>query len=209
MHSAPKGKVPMRRLALAMLICAAALATPAGVALAGVTVKSTVKTYSVRGTTGEALIGEMNRRGPRHGFLARAIAQTHYTVSWDITWRQSKTTCKVARADAVLTISYTYPELEDPAPGKLRRRWAGFLDAVQAHEKRHGHTAVRMVNAARRAAAGVRAPADRGCKIAGAEVKRRVAGIYAKFEAEQRAFDAREHRAGGPVETLVERLARP
>ena len=39
-----------------------------------------------------------------------------------------------------------------------------------------------------------------------AETKRRMQKIYAEYEARQVRFDAREHRRGGPVERLIDRL---
>lgn len=178
-------------------------------ASAGVTVRNETKTYPVRGPTGEHLIDSMNRHGPRHGFVARAIAQTKYTVSWDIVWKKTDRECRVARADAVLSIDYTYPKLATPVDARLKRRWTTFMAGVRKHEETHGRNAVRMVNEAYKAAIGLAMPADAGCRSASAELKRRVNAIYARYEARQVAFDQREHRDGGPVEKLVEALARP
>ena len=53
--------------------------------------KVTEKTgsYAVAGRSGAALLGAMDRRGPKHGFLTRAIAQTRYAISWTIEWGET------------------------------------------------------------------------------------------------------------------------
>ena len=48
---------------------------------------------------------------------------------------------------------------------------------------------------------------DPKCRRAQAEAKRRIAAVYAKYEARQLAFDAREHQGGGRVEKLLLALA--
>jgi predicted secreted Zn-dependent protease len=199
----------MRRALSVFFGCLGLCGVFAAEAAADVTVQNQTKTYPVRGSTGENLIDQMNRHGPRHGFVARAIAQTKYTVSWDIVWKKTDRECRVARADAVLSIDYTYPALASQVDPKLKRRWATFMAGVRKHEETHGRNAVRMVNEAQKAATGLSMPADAGCRTASAEVKRRVNAIYARYEAKQVAFDQREHRDGGPVERLVEALARP
>ncbi|MBL8583418.1 MAG: DUF922 domain-containing protein [Rhizobiaceae bacterium] len=200
------------RLPLPALILTAALAGAVAYpfpARAEIKVRSAVKVYPVRGKTGEDLVDQMNKHGPRHGFLTRAIAQTKYSVSWDITWRKSATECRVQQADATLSIDYTYPKLDPAADASLRKRWAQFMKGVRKHEETHGRLAVRMVTEAQKVAEGVSGPADAGCRTANGEVRRRVSAIYQRYEAQQLAFDEREHRDGGPVEKLVAALAKP
>jgi predicted secreted Zn-dependent protease len=199
----------MRKMPAAIMGLAALCALAAGPAAADVKLRTAVKAYGVRGATGGDLVDQMNRYGPRHGLLTRAIAQTKYTVSWDITWRKSATQCRVQSADAVLSIDYTYPKLEGRVSPGLERRWTRFMQGVRRHEQTHGRIAVRMVNEAQKAAMGVVGPADAGCRTANGEIKRRVNAIYARYEAEQLGFDTREHRDRGPVEKLVEALAKP
>ena len=57
------------------------------------------ETYRITGDSGEALMGAMDRDGPRHGFLARAIAQTRYSVAWEIGYKAADDkVCKVDTA---------------------------------------------------------------------------------------------------------------
>src|SRR4051794_41983530 len=71
----------------ALLLLASSGASTA--ALAGppaITVSVSRESYPIRGKTGDQLLEAMDRRGPKHGLLTRAIAQTRYSVGWDITW---------------------------------------------------------------------------------------------------------------------------
>jgi predicted secreted Zn-dependent protease len=196
----------MRRLVW-MVFVGLAVAGP-DVASADVTTSVETKSYPVSGATGAALLDVMDRRGPRHGFRARAIAQTRYSVSWRIEWAQTSTACRVRRVDGKLAITYTYPKLESAVSSPLKRRWAAFLSGVTAHEEQHGVMARQMARAAEKAALDVKVVGDRNCRKAKAEVKRRMAAVYDDYERRQNRFDQREHRPGGPVEGLVERLAR-
>ncbi|MER2535539.1 MAG: DUF922 domain-containing protein [Rhizobiaceae bacterium] len=198
----------MRRLVGTVVTVLACVGAGLGSASADIVTKVETRSYAVSGDTGAALLAVMDRRGPRHGFRARAIAQTRYSVSWNIEWAQSRDDCRVRRVDGKLAVTYTYPKLEGDVPPPLKRRWAAFLSGVRAHEERHGVMAGQMARAARKAALDVRIAGDRACRKAKAEVKRRLAAVYDDYERRQNRFDRREHRPGGPVEGLVVRLAR-
>lgn len=179
----------------------------AGPVLAEVRINTTTTTYSIAGRTGYELLRQMDRKGPKHGFLTRAIAQTRYSVRWDISWKSDGRGCRVDRASALLDIKYSYPRVTSRMSPELNRRWNAFLRGVTKHEETHGAVAKRMVKAAEKSIANISVRRDPDCRAARAEVKRRVDAIYAKYEAQQIAFDAREHRDGGNVARLVERLA--
>jgi predicted secreted Zn-dependent protease len=195
----------MRSIAFAGMAAAiwAGFATPAS---AGVSVDIRMAQYDVVGRTGAELLDAMDRRGPKHGFLTRAIAQTRYSVGWDIVWVQKNDTCRVKQANARLAMTYTYPILRGDVPPDLRKRWVRFMKGVVKHEETHGAIARQMVSAAQSSVAGVAFANDPGCRQAKAEAKRRVDAIYAKFEARQVIFDTREHSEGGNVEALVTAL---
>jgi len=186
----------------ALIILIAACAVPVG---AAAEVKTSVKTayYKVSGTTGEALMQSMDSNGPRHGFLARAIAQTRYTVDWTLRWRQSGSSCRLAAASARLAIDYRYPRLANQLSPAMQKRWTRFLAGVRKHEEVHGRIARDMAAAADKAVRGVGYANDPSCRKAQKEVERRVNAVYATYEAKQRAFDDREHAEGGAVERLV------
>jgi predicted secreted Zn-dependent protease len=202
-----------REAAMARLSAAAwvlgilAAAVTAGAAEASVSVKVKTVTYKISGKTGDALLEQMDRRGPKHGFMTHAIAQTSYTVSWNIDWRSDGRRCRVANAAAVLSVTYNFPEVSNAMPADLKRRWARFMAGVHKHEETHGRIAREMVNVAEKAVSGLSSKDDRGCRETQAEVKRRIADIYDRYEARQAKFDEVEHAEGGHVEGLVTALS--
>lgn len=195
----------MRCVAWARIVVFGGCIAAAGEAAAGVKVTERTRSYVVAGQTGDALLAVMDRRGPKHGFLTRAIAQTRYSVSWTIEWGETRKACRVKRVDGELDITYTYPVARN-LPSKLERKWDRFLLGVKRHERVHGDTARGMARAVEKSVAKLSVPNDPGCRKARAETKRRMQAIYAEYEARQVRFDAREHRQGGPVERLIDRL---
>ena len=191
----------MRGVAFAALV--AALTGPTCGASAAVTVSVKNASYSISGRTGDALLAQMDRHGPKHGLLTRAIAQTRYSVGWDISWATDKGTCKVETADARLMITYTYPKIAGGVPPALAKRWARFMRGVKKHEEMHGAIARQMVVAAEKAVADLKTPHDPSCSKTRAETKRRADAIYAQFERRQMLFDTKEHGDGGAVEKLI------
>ncbi|MBX3581328.1 MAG: DUF922 domain-containing protein [Rhizobiaceae bacterium] len=195
----------MRSAARAIFLLLAASAVGTGYAEAGVKVSVRTKTYGISGTTGSALIDDMDRRGPRHGFLTRAIAQTSYSLSWTIEWTETRKSCRVSGVDGHLDITYTYPAAE-ALPSALKSRWSRFMSGVKRHEKVHADIARQMARAIERAVAKVDVPNDPGCRKARSETRRLMSSISQRYEARQVSYDAREHRDGGPVERLLGRL---
>lgn len=194
----------MRRLSFA---CAVLVAF-AGAASAGVKVTEKVRTYTIPGNSGEALLEAMDRGGPKHGFLTRAIAQTSYAVSWKMEWGETAKACRVKRADGLLAITYTFPQASGAMSPKMKRKWQDFLGGVRKHERVHGEIARRMVRAAEKSVDGLAIAGDRGCIKTRREAKRRMAAVYAEYEARQVRFDKVEHREGGPVDDLIKALIR-
>lgn len=191
------------------IACVAAACTMvASSACADVKVSVKRANYDIVGKTGAALLQAMDRKGPKHGLLTRAIAQTGYTVGWDIDWASSKGVCRVKKATAKLSITYTFPRVVNDVSPDLQRRWARFMDGVQKHEEKHGALARQMVSTAERSVSGLSMTNDPTCSRTQAAVKRRVEAIYAVYEARQIRFDVKEHREGGNVEKLVAALAK-
>jgi predicted secreted Zn-dependent protease len=195
----------MRRLGF-MLACGGCLGLLAGAASAGVTVTEAHGSYAIAGKTGVALLDAMDRRGPKHGFLTRAIAQTRYSIAWRIEWGESATGCRVRQLDGELAITYTYPRVSGTLSPGLLRKWERFLTGVKRHEEAHARMARQMAKAAEKSVARLRVANDPGCRKARLAAKRRMSAVYADYEARQLDFDTREHRAGGPVEQLIEAL---
>jgi predicted secreted Zn-dependent protease len=197
----------MRPLVIAAILGAGVLLSSAGHTLASVSIKAKTVTYSISGKNGDALLEAMDRRGPKHGFLTRAIAQTRYVVSWDIDWQAEDGGCRIANAAAGLTITYTYPAVTNGMSAALGRRWTRFMAGVHRHEETHGRIARQMVNVAEKSVSAIGYRNDRSCRKTQAELKKRIADVYAKYEARQVDFDNIEHREGGNVERLVAALA--
>ena len=65
-----------------------------------------------------------------------------------------------------------------------------------------------MAAAAERQLNDLSIPGDPNCREAEAEGKRRIASIYAAYEARQTRFDRVEHSEGGHVQGLVSLLSR-
>ena len=195
----------MRCVAWARIVLFGACVAVAGEAAAGVKVSEKTRSYEIAGKSGAALLAAMDRRGPKHGFLTRAIAQTRYSVSWTIEWGETRTACRVKKIDGELDIIYTYPSTGS-LPTALDRRWKRFLAGVRKHEKAHGDIARQMARTVEKSIARLSVDDDRGCRRARAEGKRRMAAIYADYEARQIKFDTREHGDGGRVEGLIEAL---
>ena len=63
-----------------------------------------------------------------------------------------------------------------------------------------------MAAAAERQLNDLSSPGDLSCRKTRAEGKRRIASIYAAYEARQKEFDRVEHAKGGNVEGLVSLL---
>ena len=162
--------------------------------------------YQINGNTGLALLQAMDRHGPRHGFLTRAIAQTKYSVVWNIEFAETAKVCRVKRVNGELAVTYTFPRPAENLSPDMKRRWRAFVAGVRKHERAHGTMAAQMARAAEKSMRTVTVPNDRGCRKTRREAKRRMTEIYAAYKKKQVRFDAREHREGGPVERLIDRL---
>jgi len=193
----------MRRAACILAALACACAGFADPASAKVKVTEKVRHYTISGTNGEALLKEMDRRGPKHGFLTRAIAQTVYSASWNIEWQTSGQACRVKSVDGELSVTYTFPEVATRLTPQMQRRWRVFFAGVKRHERTHGDIARRMASATEKSLRKATLANDPGCRKTRREAKRLIADIYAEYEARQLRFDAKEHGDGGTVERLI------
>ncbi|RWA71053.1 DUF922 domain-containing protein [Mesorhizobium sp. M1C.F.Ca.ET.193.01.1.1] len=194
----------MRVAVLTCLITIGALCAPQ--ALAGTRVLVQTRSYDIAGNSGAALVAAMDSRGPKHGFMTHAIAQTAYTVDWELGVIQDKGACRLKQANGTLNLFYTFPRVASPATPALKTRWNRFFAGVRAHEQTHGRIAREMMRATERSIVGLRVAGDPYCYKARREARQRIQATYAEYEARQNAFDAREHRDGGHVEHLIAAL---
>ena len=199
----------MRLMVLASLAAIATLCGPAAVAMADTKLLIKTKTYDIAGATGAALVEAMDRKGPKHGFMTRAIADTSYSVKWDLSMSRTDGVCRLRQVEGVLDLTYTYPRLASPVSPALERRWKRFFAGVRTHEETHGRIAQSMMRATARSIRDLKLADNWFCTGTRHEARRRINAAYAEYEAKQNAFDAREHRAGGHVEHLVDALVKP
>jgi predicted secreted Zn-dependent protease len=200
-----EGSRQVRSIAFVVLMVALSCA---GAAHAGVKVVEKIEYYRISGDTGDALMSAMDRYGPRHGFLTRAIAQTRYSIAWSLEWAATDDRCQLERADVTLSVNYRFPSVAGSVSPQLKRRWAAFIKGVNKHERMHGRIAHDMADAAHKAAMKLRVDDDPTCHKAKQELSRLVHEVYARYEARQQSFDALEHQPGGNVDRLVSSLTR-
>ncbi|MDG4898002.1 MAG: DUF922 domain-containing protein [Mesorhizobium sp.] len=196
----------MRLAVLTCLVMLGGLCAAAPEALAGTKVLVTTRSYDIAGPTGAALVEAMNRKGPKHGFMTRAIADTSYVVNWKLDVHRAGGVCRLQGADGTMELTYTFPRLASPPNPGLERRWRRFLAGVHSHEQQHGRIAKAMMRATDKSIAGLKLADNWFCTATHREARRRIDAVYAQYEARQNAFDAREHRDGGHVDRLVNAL---
>ncbi|MDX8524625.1 DUF922 domain-containing protein [Mesorhizobium sp. MSK_1335] len=192
-----------------LAILAAAGVLFCGAASAGTKLTVHVRTYDVAGRTGAELIEAMDGLGPRHGHATRAIAETGYTVHWQLDVKRDNGICRLRQADGTIDLTYTFPRRTSPSSPALSRRWDRFMAGVRQHEHTHGRIAKQMMRATETALAGLELQDNWFCTGLRWDARRRIDTIYADYEAKQNAFDVSEHRDGGHVEHLVMALIKP
>lgn len=197
----------MRLKVLTCLVAIGALYAPQ--ASAGSKIQVETRTYDVTGASGLELIQNINRKGPKRGFMAHAIALTAYSANWDLVMLKGNGSCRVQQANGTMNLVFTFPRVVSPMTPALKRRWSRFLAGTHAHEATHGRLAREMMRAAERSAVGLRTADDPSCNKARREAGRRIEAVSAAYEAKQKAFDVTEHREGGHVEHLVMALIKP
>ena len=185
---------------LGVLVGAALLASMAA-ARADVSVKT--KYYDIKGKTGLELFYDMNRKGPRHGFLTKAIAQTQFKTDIKGDLAHSNGVCRTRGAKMVMQITYVYPRPVDRLDPALARRWKKFQASNIVHEEMHGRLAKKMVADVNRTMRGFKMEDGQSCRKANAKLMKDLARIIVAYNKSQVDFDKREHRDGGPVEKSV------
>lgn len=183
----------------------AGLAGLAGMGVACAATKVSVKTehYQISGKTGRALLDAMDRKGPKHGFLTRAIAQTRYTMHSAADWEYSNGVCRPHNVRVELAITYVYPRPATKFDRTLSKRWKRFMGGVVKHEETHGRIAREMAAAAEKTIAGLAVRDRVGCSTVQRVMRQKVNSVVARYEAKQELFDEVEHSAGGNIDRLV------
>lgn len=197
----------MRSFALSCCVLAALSCATSARANPKVTVQTS--TFPISGASGETILSELERKGPKHGFMSRAIAQTRYTMKSDaLEWRRDNGICSVTKPSVRLDITYIYPKVTGNVSSEMRGRWQRFMAGVTRHEQTHGRMAREMANSADKAISALRVKDGKSCAKLRVEMKRVVNLVVADYEKRQRQFDAVEHKAGGNIEGLIQRLVK-
>ena len=170
-------------------------------ARADVSVKT--KYYDIKGKTGLELFYDMNRKGPRHGFLTKAIAQTQFKTDIKGDLVHSNGVCRTKGAEMVMQITYVYPRPVDKLDSSLARRWKKFQASNIVHEETHGRLAKKMVADVNRTMRGFKLADGQSCRKANAMLMKDLSRIIVAYNKSQVDFDKREHRDNGPVEKSV------
>ncbi|WP_210209456.1 DUF922 domain-containing protein [Notoacmeibacter ruber] len=187
------------------------VSTLAGVATvqARVDLSESTQYYTAKGQTGKEVARHMARRGPRSGFLARAIAQTWYSpkIDGDLVLRDG--VCRARDPAVKLHIRYTYPRLGPEAGPRLQKRWSAFMKGVVKHESQHAALARQMATRMDELLTGFAMRVEgRSCRAAQRELSRRLDAIWKAYDLRQNTFDRAEHRRGGEVDKLLRALVR-
>ena len=181
----------------------AGFALDAGPVNAAPKIVEKVEYYEIGGKTGAELLIDMNRKGPRHGFLTRAIAQTQINSDMKGDMRHADGVCRVVGGAMTLNLTYVYPKPSTPLRGDLARRWDLFQADNVRHEKMHGRIAREMAVELDARLRGFAMKDGPGCGRAILAWQREFKAIVARHNLRQKQFDAVEHRDGGMVEKSI------
>jgi predicted secreted Zn-dependent protease len=170
---------------------------------AGARITEKTEYYDISGKTGVELFLDMNRRGPRHGFLTKAIAQTRYETKPEGKLVHDKGVCRVKGGGVTMKITYIYPKPRGTLDKDLARRWKLFQADNVRHEKTHGRIARELATEVDGFVRGYAVKDGPSCWKALSRFQREIKELYARNKKKQAAFDLKEHRKGGAVERSV------
>ena len=159
--------------------------------------------YEISGKTGVELFLDMNRRGPRHGFLTKAIAQTRYETRPDGKFVHEKGVCRIKGGSVTMKITYIYPKPRGTLDRDLARRWKLFQADNIRHEQTHGRIARELASEIDGYLRGFAVKDGPSCWKALSQFEREIQAKYAANKKKQAAFDLKEHRDGGAVDKSI------
>lgn len=163
----------------------------------------TTKYYEITGKTGMELLRDMNRKGPRRGFLTKDIAQTQFKsdLRGDIVHHDG--ICRTKNARFSMHITYVYPRPAHGLDAALAKRWQAFHASNVKHEQMHGRLGRKLIADVNGALRSFRMADSQHCRKADAALTRQLDAIIIAYNKSQKEFDQREHRKGGPVEKSI------
>jgi predicted secreted Zn-dependent protease len=136
----------VRDLGRAFLYAMTALATATPARAQAVDVQARLEHYPIFGRTAEALLREMQAKGPPGTFEPekRYFARAEYSVGWQYQFAKVASGCAISEFDVSVDTTYTYPlwEDRDKAGAKLNGYWDYFMSRLEIHERGHGDLAL-------------------------------------------------------------------
>lgn len=187
----------LRSVLTTLLLFVFALAHPAH---AKTRITEKTEYYEISGKTGLELFLDMNRRGPRHGFLTKAIAQTRYVTTPDGKFVHDNGVCRIKGSSVTLKITYVYPRPRGTLDRDLARRWKLFQAYNIRHEQTHGRLARELAAELDAYLRGFAVKDGPSCWKALSRFERELQAFYANDKKKQAAYDLKEHRKGGAVD---------
>jgi len=172
--------------------------------------KVTEKTeyYDISGKTGAELFRSIMRKGPRHGFMSKAIAVTRFEPRGygDLKYRNG--VCRTGGAGIGIKITYVYPSPTAKLPADVAARWRPFIAGIRKHEGTHGRIGKQMAAEFDREVRGFAMKDKPNCRKAVSVLTKDLSAIAKKYEKKQSEFDAAEHKPKGNVERLITALVK-
>lgn len=173
----------------AFLLAAASLAGAASAQEIDVTER--IEFYIVRGKSPEALLREMQAKGPT-GIVdlgRRYFAQADSSVSWSYQYENTPAGCAVETAEVGVETTYTYPSWEgrEKASGRLTAYWDHFLGRLETHER--GHADISRAAGAEIARSIQATPPQPDCPALEKAIKDVAGAVMKANEKRQRAYD--------------------
>ena len=193
----------MYRMGAALTAILLSVLPPTSSAHAKARITEKTEYYDISGKTGVDLFLDMNRRGPRHGFLTKAIAQTRYETRPDGKFVHDKGVCRIAGGGVTMKITYIYPKPRGTLDRDLDRRWKLFQADNVRHEQTHGRIAKELAAEIDRYVRGFAVKDGSSCWKALSQFERDIKSFYARNKKKQAAFDLKEHRKGGAVDKSI------
>ncbi len=193
-------------LALAMVAMTVTTYIPAQ---ARVIIKEKTRYYNVTGKNGPELMRSITRRGPNVRGTGHAIATTGISIRVrNVKPKLTRRKCRIASADVLLTLTYTYPRWRNSrrAPAKVRKEWDKFLARVVVHEKTHGRISKEFVRDLEKKILQISGRVSKGCSDFGKSSRRAIERLERRSQRRHVRFDRREGRASSRIRRLQARL---
>jgi predicted secreted Zn-dependent protease len=190
----------LARLGLCLVALAAACSMASG---ADWQPHEKIETYAVSGTSGPALYASIGQRGPQVGGSGRAIAYTHFKLTWSRDYQPRGGGCTIVSARPKLIITYTLPKAADALSGVTLRNWEVFTAGVREHEKVHGKIIEEMVRKIEAYSVGLSVADDPKCSKIRKVLTERLTQLSLEQRQRSRDFDRDELGNNGNIQQLV------